>query len=490
MGRKNTSELAAQNKVGIVCHAIESVIITIAYIAEILKGARSLPYVLFISALALGPVIAEIIFFSRNRETGMVKHLLGYGYAVLYIAIMLTTDNVFAFVYVIPMLMAITVYNDVRYSVLTNVGVIIVNVAEIVILLKKGIFTAGDSAEIETQLFVMILVIAYSIYTSVVVDKINKGKLRTLESQQEQIQMAQDKTMEASRHLVSEIDSINDKIKVLAESLNATKEAMEEVNSGSTDTAAAVQKQLEQTGKIQNQVEQVAQEKDAIVKSTEATIEAIEKGNEHVSLLVEQVAQSVESGSNVNKELSELDEYMNQMNSIVDIISGITEQTSLLALNASIEAARAGEAGKGFAVVAAEISHMANQTQEATVNITKLIENVSAAIVRVIDVSGDMIEMIKGQDETTSLTAESFEIISNNSHTVAENADRLAGLVAQLENSNKEIVDSISTISAISEEVAAHASDTLSSSEQNIDVINQTYNSAVQIAEFSKQLTE
>lgn len=490
MGRKNTSELAAQNKVGIVCHAIESVIITIAYIAEILKGARSLPYVLFISALALGPVIAEIIFFSRNRETGMVKHLLGYGYAVLYIAIMLTTDNVFAFVYVIPMLMAITVYNDVRYSVLINVGVIIVNVAEIVILLKKGIFTAGDSAEIETQLFVMILVIAYSIYTSVVVDKINKGKLRTLESQQEQIQMAQDKTMEASRHLVSEIDSINDKIKVLAESLNATKEAMEEVNSGSTDTAAAVQKQLEQTGKIQNQVEQVAQEKDAIVKSTEATIEAIEKGNEHVSLLVEQVAQSVESGSNVNKELSELDEYMNQMNSIVDIISGITEQTSLLALNASIEAARAGEAGKGFAVVAAEISHMANQTQEATVNITKLIENVSAAIVRVIDVSGNMIEMIKGQDETTSLTAESFEIISNNSHTVAENADRLAGLVAQLENSNKEIVDSISTISAISEEVAAHASDTLSSSEQNIDVINQTYNSAVQIAEFSKQLTE
>lgn len=490
MGRKNTSELAAQNKVGIICHAIESVIITIAYIAEILKGARSLPYVLFISALALGPVIAEIIFFSRNHETGMVKHLLGYGYAALYIAVMLTTNNVFAFVYVIPMLIAITVYNDVRYSVLINVGVIIVNVAEIVILLKKGIFTASDSAAIEIQLFVMILVMAYSIYSSVVVDKINKGKLRTLESQQEQIQMAQDKTMEASRHLVSEIDSINDKIKVLAESLNATKEAMEEVNSGSTDTAAAVQKQLEQTGEIQNQVEQVAQEKDAIVKSTEATIEAIEKGNEHVSLLVEQVAQSVESGSNVNKELSELDEYMNQMNSIVDIISGITEQTSLLALNASIEAARAGEAGKGFAVVAAEISQMANQTQEATVNITKLIENVSAAIVRVIDVSGHMIEMIKGQDETTSLTAESFEIINSNSHTVAANADRLAALVAQLENSNKEIVDSISTISAISEEVAAHASDTLSSSEQNIDVINQTYNSAVQLAEFSKQLTE
>ncbi|MDO5402708.1 MAG: methyl-accepting chemotaxis protein [Eubacteriales bacterium] len=490
MKREVRSEAAAQNMVGIISHGIEAVIITLAYVAEILKGARSLTYVIFISVLAIGPVLAELVCFAKNRESRMIKHLLGYGYAALYIAVMLTTNNIFAFVYVIPMLIAITVYNDVRYSVLINVGVIIVNAAEVVILLNKGVFTADDSAAIEIQLFVMVLVMAYSIYTSVVVDRINKAKLKELERQQQQIQMAQDKTINASRHLVDEIDGINGRIKVLSESLNATKEAMEEVNSGSTDTAAAVQKQLEQTGQIQDKVEQVAEEKDAIIKSTEATKEAIAKGNEHVSLLVSQVAQSVESGSNVNKELSGLGEYMNQMNSIVDIISGIAEQTSLLALNASIEAARAGEAGKGFAVVAGEISQMANQTQDATVNITGLIENVSAAISRVIDVSGHMIEMIKGQDETTALTAESFEIISSNSQIVAVNADRLSELVGELELANKEIVDSISTISAISEEVAAHASDTLSSSEQNIDIIDKTYSSAVQLAEFSRQLTE
>lgn len=77
---------------------------------------------------------------------------------------------------------------------------------------------------------------------------------------------------------------------------------------------------------------------------------------------------------------------MAEMNSIVELISGITSQTSLLSLNASIEAARAGEAGKGFAVVATEISGMATQTQDATEQITALINNVSGAISEVVEV--------------------------------------------------------------------------------------------------------
>lgn len=262
--------------------------------------------------------------------------------------------------------------------------------------------------------------------------------------------------MAKAKYLVEEIEGINEKINILSESLASTREAMAEVNSGSTDTATAVQNQLVQTEAIQNKVEQVEK--------------------------------SVESGAVVTKELTSLDEYMNQMHSIVDIIAGITEQTSLLSLNASIEAARAGEAGRGFAVVASEISKMANQTQDATVNITGLIENVSDAIVRVIRVSEQMIDMIQSQNETTSLTAESFQIISSNSQKVADNAESLASVVGELEKANREIIDSISTISAISEEVAAHASDTLESSEHNIEIINQTSQSALQLKEYAGQL--
>ena len=163
---------------------------------------------------------------------------------------------------------------------------------------------------------------------------------------------------------------------------------------------------------------------------------------------------------------------MEQMHSIVEVISGITSQTSLLSLNASIEAARAGEAGRGFAVVASEISGMAVQTQDATVHITELIKNVSDAITEVVNVVYQMIDGIHEERESTKSTAESFDRIQDNTVSIRDNIDHLASRILELKNANQEIVDSIQTISAISEEVTAHAGETMNAEEKNAQILN------------------
>lgn len=483
-------ELARENTVAMNCHFLVCGIISIAYFVEFLKGDGTLLYVLATIILAMGPVVGEIICYKKQHDTKMIKHFVGIGYAILYTFVMFTTNNHFTFVYVIPMLIAITVYNDFKYSLPIEVGVVIVNVIQLALFFKRGIYTKVDMASVEIQFFVIVLICGIQLYVSIVAEKLNQKKLAELKAEHEKTEELLTRIMDTSDKMTQQITESAQKTASLGESMQAMKESMEEVNSGSNDTAEAVQSQLNQTEEIQAMVEQVEKGTENIIDSMNQNKEAIAQGNANVGILVKQAEETVESGKKVTEELSQLDTYMSQMNSILDIINSITSQTSLLALNASIEAARAGEAGRGFAVVASEISQMAQQTKDSTVQISQLIENVSNAIQMVVEVSGSMISMIESQNETTEKTAESFTVIEKNSDNVYGQSNELAAYVTKLADANKKIIDSISTISAISEEVAAHASDTLSATESNNVIVEELAALSGQLETLAQELKE
>jgi len=91
---------------------------------------------------------------------------------------------------------------------------------------------------------------------------------------------------------------------------------------------------------------------------------------------------AVREASAATQVVRELGEASQHIGDAVKSITAVAWQTRLLAFNAQIEAAHAGEAGRGFEVVAQEVKHLAQQTADATDNISREITSVRQAIER------------------------------------------------------------------------------------------------------------
>ena len=366
---------------------------------------------------------------------------------------------------------AVMPYHDVKAFALINVGTMIENVLVVLLGATQGGFGyLGQDAGF-IQISVMILLCITSIYATISNQKNTDENIESITAAQDRTEATLREVMEMSSRMETSVADITAELNKLETAFDSTKIAMEEVSAGSGESAAAIQQQTAQTEAIQEKVNTVSEVAETIGNNMEHTIEILDAGKEEMTGLKEQAEDSARNSELAAQKLETLDHYMQEMHSIVEIISKIANQTSLLALNASIEAARAGEAGRGFSVVATEISGMATQTKDATGNIAELIQNVSGAIGEVVTVIRQMIDGIGSQREGTMRAADSFTAIEDSSYMIVDNLGELLQIVEALKTANQEIVDSVQTISATTEEVSAHASETLEAEERNREIL-------------------
>ncbi len=487
MSQTTFSDLERNNKTCMYAHLIDSSIMTLFCILQVLSGLQTWGYILIIMILGFAPVIAEFYFWNKSHESAAIKHLVAIGFAVFYSFALFTATNGLVFLFVIPMILIISVYNDVKYSLMVNAGTTIESLIVVIVGSQNGKFGYSGQDNAVIQVVIMIMVGIYSYYTSQTLNLNMTQKIKRAEESQTQSEKLLTNLSELSDHVNQEINSIHQELDKLSTAAQTTQHAMQEVSSGTADATEAVMKQGVQTKSIQDKIVVVNDVTQQISENMQHTLDIVTEGSNSMHLLASQVDTSVENSVEAAAKLETLNHYMEEMHSIVELIGGITSQTSLLALNASIEAARAGEAGKGFSVVATEITGMASQTKDATIKITELINNVTSAINEVVTVIQQMIGGINQEKESAQNTADSFSSIHENTLSIQNGIQNLTTSTSELKDANQVISDSVQTLSAISEELTAHAHETLEAESKNTDILDNIASKMQELVTFTQK---
>lgn len=177
-----------------------------------------------------------------------------------------------------------------------------------------------------------------------------------------------------------------------------------------------------------------------------------------------------------------------QIQKAVEMITSIADETNLLSLNASIEAARAGEQGRGFAIVATQIQKLAEQSSTSAQQIERIIHVLLNDAQTTVQTMDQVVEIVGNQEQKLGQTGACFETVSRG---IQDSLDKMKHIEEQskvLDESRGQIMQMITSLSAISEENAAASEETASSTAQLNERVKQITKEAAVLKELAVDL--
>lgn len=207
---------------------------------------------------------------------------------------------------------------------------------------------------------------------------------------------------------------------------------------------------ITETGKEADELNESADTMKAASDAASATIDELKKISlevkDAISIISEQTTQTNTSAQSIHE--------------ATQFISEIASQTNLLSLNASIEAARAGESGRGFAVVASQIQTLAEQSNEASGNIKKIVSNLTINSEKVVHTMIQTQEIIEKQNQHIEDTANAVNGVIQELEASIDRIRSIEHKTSELEKARNEIIDIIASLSIIAQQNAEGTSQT------------------------------
>jgi methyl-accepting chemotaxis protein len=249
------------------------------------------------------------------------------------------------------------------------------------------------------------------------------------------------------QQVLQQIDSAVHQVAAAAEQASAvTLQTSRGVAQQQQDTELAATAMHEMSATVRDVASSTAE----AASETSSVQRHAEKGLKELQQTIVLIGKLSTQVQDTNSKILQVKTHSQAINSVLEVIRGIADQTNLLALNAAIEAARAGEQGRGFAVVADEVRHLAQRTQQSTIDIRKMIEALQQSTEQA---SGEMQQsLVQAEQGATNInaTGQLLEAVLDGIVTIHDKTTQIASAAEEQTTVAEEINQNIIRISDVS----------------------------------------
>lgn len=259
-----------------------------------------------------------------------------------------------------------------------------------------------------------------------------------------------------------------------------------------TEASDQVKKTEEGVENVQSLGKYIENNKNLLNELTVAMNEVenfIKEGINYINELSSSSKLSIASATSISNIINDTNDKSMEIKKSSIAIKELSEQTNLLALNAAIEAARAGESGKGFSVVAEEVRNLAEKSSECSLDIQKIIDELTVKTSEAVDTINNIIGVFNTQSENVKLTNEAFDRISLSAQKSINDLDNIKETSIKMENEKESVINIMKDLSSIAVNNASATEEVASAIEEQTAIIsefNESIHKLVKLAEEMK----